>query len=83
MTPERRAYAESQGLNPIAVMESFVDYWTATSGAKGRKCDWDATWRTWCRNQYGRAGSKEKPYKAPRTTAEILAEEERERQSAH
>lgn len=51
MTPERRGYAEKLKLNPIAVMEAFVDYWNAASGANARKCDWEATWRTWCRRQ--------------------------------
>lgn len=27
----------------------FRDYWTAQPGAKGRKTDWQATWRNWCR----------------------------------
>lgn len=29
--------------------EKFVDYWTAQPGARGRKSDWQATWRTWLR----------------------------------
>lgn len=81
LTQERKAYAEAQGLDAIAVLESFKDYWTAASGAKARKNDWDATWRTWCRNQFSN-GSKSRPYKASRSAAEILAEEEREQQSA-
>jgi hypothetical protein len=28
---------------------SFADYWRSTPGAKGRKADWEATWRNWCR----------------------------------
>jgi hypothetical protein len=27
----------------------FGDYWRAQPGAKGRKTDWQATWRNWCR----------------------------------
>ena len=27
----------------------FLDYWRASSGAKARKSDWDATWRGWIR----------------------------------
>jgi hypothetical protein len=27
----------------------FADYWRACPGAKGRKLDWQATWRNWCR----------------------------------
>jgi hypothetical protein len=30
-------------------VDRFRDYWTATPGAKGRKTDWDATWRNWAR----------------------------------
>ena len=30
-------------------VERFRDYWTAQPGAKGRKTDWDATWRNWAR----------------------------------
>jgi hypothetical protein len=36
-------------------MEAFRDHWTAASGSKACKADWDATWRTWVRNanQFG------------------------------
>ena len=27
----------------------FADYWRGVPGAKGRKLDWQATWRNWCR----------------------------------
>lgn len=49
-TPEGLAYAETRGLNAAAELESFRDHWTAESSAKARKLDWDAAWRTWCRN---------------------------------
>lgn len=29
--------------------DKFLDYWRAVPGAKGRKVDWPATWRNWCR----------------------------------
>lgn len=32
-----------------AELEKFRDYWRAVPGAKGRKLDWDATWRNWLR----------------------------------
>jgi uncharacterized protein YdaU (DUF1376 family) len=38
------------------VAESFRDYWV--SAPKGTKLDWEATWRTWVRNQRQPAGSK-------------------------
>lgn len=31
-------------------LDKFRDYWRSIAGAKGRKADWDATWRVWCRN---------------------------------
>ena len=33
-----------------AEAEKFADYWHGVAGAKGRKADWPATWRNWCRN---------------------------------
>lgn len=30
-------------------LETFRDYWTAQPGVRGRKLDWDATWRNWAR----------------------------------
>jgi len=29
--------------------DKFKDYWKGVAGAKGRKADWDATWRNWIR----------------------------------
>jgi len=29
----------------------FSDYWHSVAGAKGRKADWQATWRNWVRNE--------------------------------
>lgn len=46
-------FAERVGLPVDAVnaeADKFRDYWRAAAGAKGRKLDWDATWRTWVRN---------------------------------
>lgn len=38
-------------LNPAEVAERFRDYWMAQPGTKGRKSNWSACWRTWCRNE--------------------------------
>lgn len=40
------------------VVENFRDYWIAQPGAKGRKQDWAATWRTWVRNEKTLNGSQ-------------------------
>jgi len=39
------------GLNPETVLATFRDYWTSQPGQKGRKTDWEATWRNWCRRE--------------------------------
>ena len=44
--PEEPHYA---GTDPSVTLPRFVDYWRAQPGAKGRKTDWQATWRNWCR----------------------------------
>jgi hypothetical protein len=51
LTPERTAYAARQKIDPQRTFENFRDYWNAAGGAKARKCDWDATWRMWCRRE--------------------------------
>lgn len=50
-TPEMCAFALNLGLNPTDVGEQFRDYWISAAGAKGRKADWFATWRGWCRRE--------------------------------
>lgn len=37
----------------------FVDYWLSQPGAKGRKADWPATWRNWCRRAAGDASGQQ------------------------
>lgn len=38
----------------IAEHAKFLDHWAAAPGAKGRKVDWEATWRNWIRNSIDR-----------------------------
>ena len=45
--------AERPDLDPVAVGEQFRDFWVAKPGKDGRKADWQATWRNWCRGQRG------------------------------
>lgn len=63
LTEDRKAYATAQGIDPAATFENFRDYWTAASGAKARKHDWDACWRMWCRNQLERKTQANTPKK--------------------
>ncbi|WP_094755849.1 hypothetical protein [Acetobacter orientalis] len=50
-TDEMRSFALSLNLNPTDVGEKFRDWWVAAPAAKGRKANWLATWRNWCRNE--------------------------------
>jgi len=50
LTDQRRAFAESQAADPELQFAQFTDYWRAATGRNATKRDWDAAWRTWCRN---------------------------------
>lgn len=38
-------------LDPQETANRFADYWHSIPGAKGRKIDWQATWRNWVRQE--------------------------------
>ena len=40
-----------EATHALSVFEKFRDYWIAQPGVKGRKSDWLATWRNWCRKE--------------------------------
>ncbi|MFC9966299.1 hypothetical protein ACFVH4_18885 [Nocardia ignorata] len=44
--------AEFPGIDFWQENAKFRDYWSAQPGAKGRKTDWDATWRNWIRRAF-------------------------------
>ena len=49
---------ERPDLDPDSVAEQFRDFWVAKPGKDGRKADWQATWRNWCRGQKTGAGRR-------------------------
>lgn len=49
-------FAVSLNLNPKAVLNRFRDHWKSQPGKAGRKADWLATWRNWCRTDAQRSG---------------------------
>jgi hypothetical protein len=69
LTQERRIVAEAERLPADRTFASFCDYWRAVPGAKGRKLDWDATWRNWCRTDADRRSQKPQHNGAPRPKA--------------
>jgi len=50
---------ERPDLLPDDVANQFRDYWIAQPGAKGKKTDWQATWRNWVRNQRSPNGPRQ------------------------
>lgn len=55
VTPDMAAWAGEKA--PSCGMpdhEEFCDYWHSVPGAKGRKLDWEATWRNWMRRNHER-----------------------------
>lgn len=49
-----RAYAQSVGLDELAIRRAemdFRDHWHAKAGAAARKADWRATWQVWVRRE--------------------------------
>lgn len=46
-----RDFASALGLDAATVLAGFRDYWRSAPGARGRKADWQATWRNWCRKE--------------------------------
>ena len=58
---EWRDWAERHAneLDIAGTADQFRDYWVAKSRAAGRKADWYATWRNWCRRANERNAGKQ------------------------
>ena len=55
------ALQERPDLAPESTAARFSDYWHGVAGAKGRKADWQATWRNWVRNEKTKPSSGNRP----------------------
>lgn len=66
---------QTLGINvdPQWELDRFRDYWRAVPGAKGRKLDWPATWRNWCRNAADRTPNLGRTHERPHSDAKFLA----------
>lgn len=75
LTPEAAAFAEKAfpEIDAAAEWEAFRDYWTAMPGARGRKTDWNATFRNWLRNAQKFRGGKANNAKS-RSDADVFRE---------
>jgi len=52
-SPEMAEFARSNGVDPERTAAVFRDYWVGVPDPKGRKADWNATWRNWVRREDG------------------------------
>lgn len=55
-------------------LERFRDYWAGVSGQRGRKLDWDATWRNWLRNAEDRK-PRQQSFGQPRTAGSLTEDD--------
>jgi len=51
----RASFPHSTAERVVTEAETFRDYWISAPGQKGRKADWEATWRNWCRRNLATA----------------------------
>lgn len=69
-----KQYAAELGIDVARTVLDFREHWHAAAGAKGRKADWPATWRTWCRraadDRRNRGGSATASARPARPTQE-------------
>ena len=50
---EMAEFARSNGVDPERTAAVFRDYWLGVPDPKGRKTDWNPTWRNWVRREDG------------------------------
>lgn len=73
------AFAVGMHLDPVHLAANFRDYWHAVPGQRGRKADWSATWRVWCRKEAERTArhaSTRKPTQHERVMAAVYGSED-------
>ena len=73
----RTTFPQTTEARVATELETFRDYWASVPGAKGRKTDWTATWRNWCRRSLATAPIRPQAQPPPngksRTVAEAMA----------
>lgn len=72
-SPDLIAFAEGLGLDNDEVWPEFRDYWIAVPGARGRKLDWEATYRNRCRELAGRRANRPQNVRSARALGESAA----------
>lgn len=66
-----------------AQLDRFIDHWRAQPGAKGRKVDWQATWRNWLRRapEFTAGPQRASPADTTRRQPEIGSDDWRRREA--
>ncbi len=67
------AFCRDLGLDHVAVLAKFTDYWIGIGGQRAKKTDWPATWRNWCRDEAKRAPARrlDEPRQSPSSRARM------------
>jgi hypothetical protein len=73
LSPENRRFTLDHGLEPDLTWVEFVDFWIGVPGARGRKLDWDATYRNRVRELAGRKKGRGPPARAQQPSFHELA----------
>ena len=74
--PAGFAEALHEGVDPNRTFAAFRDYWRSKPGKDGRKSDWDATWRNWCRREADqKRGGSSRPMPREESAGERLRRE--------
>ncbi len=69
LTGATREWVIREGLTTQQIayeLEKFVDYWSAESGSRARKLDWQAAFRTWIRRHLEDGPSRASPRVSPK-----------------
>jgi len=65
--------SECPGLDVVLENRNFEDWWKSAPGQRGRKADWEATWRVWMRKSYGSRVGTSSARPRPSTTDDRVA----------
>jgi hypothetical protein len=82
-TPNPEPELEKQAGGPKVVareLAKFRDHWAAAGGQRGRKVDWQATWRNWLRNTLDRG--RPPPVEQKRSSGPVFGSPEWQRKQA-
>jgi hypothetical protein len=72
-TWSRTNFPQTTAERVTAEADTFRDHWIAQPGQRGRKADWEATWRNWCRKAFATAPLRPHSQPPPRPADDRIA----------